>query len=83
MPGDIPLISKESLAGLKKEIEDGADAALLTAILPDPYKYGRIIRDEAGNVRNIVEERDCTPSQRAIREINTGVMCFKTRRCLM
>ncbi len=71
--GDVPLITPETLARLIKASE-GGQLALLTIELPDPTGYGRIVRDPTGRVRRIVEERDASPEERAIREINTGMM---------
>ena len=56
----------------------GGRLALLTAVVPDPAGLGRIVRDGDGAVRAIVEEKDATPGQRAIREINTGVLAAPT-----
>ena len=71
--GDIPLVPADALAALVEEARRGR-LAVLTAHVPDPTGLGRIVRDEGGAVRAIVEERDATDAQRAIREINTGVM---------
>jgi bifunctional UDP-N-acetylglucosamine pyrophosphorylase/glucosamine-1-phosphate N-acetyltransferase len=69
--GDVPMIRS---ATLKLLIEAAANLAVLTADLPDPRGYGRIVLDDAGRVRGIVEEKDCTPQQQAIRTINSGVI---------
>jgi bifunctional UDP-N-acetylglucosamine pyrophosphorylase/glucosamine-1-phosphate N-acetyltransferase len=71
--GDIPLVPHEALAALADEAREGR-LAVLTANVPDPAGLGRIVRDGRGQVRAIVEERDASADQRAIREINTGVM---------
>lgn len=77
LSGDTPLMSPETIAGLVAIRESsGAAATLLTARLTDPTGYGRIVRDRDGAVEAIVEEKDCTPEQRAIREVNTGTYCF-------
>ncbi len=77
LSGDTPLMTSETVAGLIALREtSGAVATLLTAHLSDPTGYGRIVRDRDGRVEAIVEEKDCTPSQRAIDEINTGTYCF-------
>jgi len=75
--GDAPLVPTAALAALTREAQAGK-LAVLTARVPDPHGLGRIIRDAAGNVREIVEERDATATQRAIDEINTGVMAAPT-----
>jgi bifunctional UDP-N-acetylglucosamine pyrophosphorylase/glucosamine-1-phosphate N-acetyltransferase len=75
--GDIPLVPPDSLAQLVQEARAGK-LAVLTAVVPDPAGLGRIVRDERGGVRAIVEERDASPAQRSIREINTGVMAAPT-----
>jgi bifunctional UDP-N-acetylglucosamine pyrophosphorylase / glucosamine-1-phosphate N-acetyltransferase len=53
-----------------------AAATVLTATLPDPAGYGRIVRDEAGRLLRIVEHRDASEEELAIREINSGLFCF-------
>ena len=68
--GDVPLIRAETL----RLLLEGAGLALLTASLPDPYGYGRILRNKAGRVTGIVEEKDASAAQRRIREINTGFL---------
>jgi bifunctional UDP-N-acetylglucosamine pyrophosphorylase/glucosamine-1-phosphate N-acetyltransferase len=75
--GDIPLVPSTALAALVKEAEAGK-LAVLTAHVPDPSGLGRIVRDGAGRVRAIVEEKDANQAQRAIDEINTGVMAAPT-----
>ncbi|BCV20022.1 bifunctional UDP-N-acetylglucosamine diphosphorylase/glucosamine-1-phosphate N-acetyltransferase GlmU [Moorella sp. Hama-1] len=75
--GDTPLLRPETLARLLKEHRDRqAAVTVLTAVLDDPTGYGRIIRDGQGRVTGIVEERDASPMERTIREINTGTYCF-------
>jgi len=68
--GDVPLISAATLAALCEAGRDGP--AVLTATVPDAAGYGRIVRDEAGNVVRIVEDKDAVGEERAIAEINTG-----------
>lgn len=71
--GDVPLITSETLDRLVKA-SDGGRLSLLTVELPDPSGYGRIVRDAAGHVQRIVEDRDASPVERAIGEVNTGMM---------
>ncbi|WP_406677462.1 bifunctional UDP-N-acetylglucosamine diphosphorylase/glucosamine-1-phosphate N-acetyltransferase GlmU [Moorella sp. ACPs] len=75
--GDTPLIRPATLTGLLQHHRDtGAAVTILSARIADPTGYGRIIRDGQGRVKGIVEERDATPSEKAINEINTGIYCF-------
>jgi len=80
--GDVPLTTKQTLAKLAKLADGvrGQDSALalLTQTLEDPTGYGRIVRDADGLVVGIVEEKDATPAQKAISEINTGMMVLPT-----
>jgi len=77
--GDVPLISSETLQRLVSAGGAGA-VSLLTATLTDPSGYGRIVRGADGNVRAIVEQKDATAEQLAIREINTGMMSMPAAR---
>ena len=74
--GDVPLIRAETLRRLLHAAHDGL--AVLTVEFDDPSGYGRIVRDAAGKVVRIVEQKDASPDERAIREINTGIMAFPT-----
>lgn len=74
--GDTPALRSETLAALVAgHRQAGATLSLLTACFPDPKGYGRIIRDGAGNIERIVEERDASGDERHIREINPGIYC--------
>ncbi len=76
--GDIPLLGAETLGALVAGHEAaGAAATILTAELADPTGLGRIVRDATGAVRGVVEERDATAEQRAIREVNAGAYAFE------
>jgi bifunctional UDP-N-acetylglucosamine pyrophosphorylase/glucosamine-1-phosphate N-acetyltransferase len=80
--GDVPLTSKKTLSKLEK-LADGVRGkdcalALLTQNLANPTGYGRIVRDAEGSVQEIVEEKDATLAQKAIKEINTGIMVLPT-----
>jgi len=71
--GDVPLISVTTLKALLAQSAPGR-LALLTVTLADPTGYGRIVRSAQGLVRQIIEEKDATARQRALRECNTGVL---------
>lgn len=73
--GDVPLIRPTTLQRLFA-ISD--DVALLTAQLPTPAGYGRVVRDRQGNVQRIVEERDATAAERKLTEVNTGILIAPT-----
>jgi bifunctional UDP-N-acetylglucosamine pyrophosphorylase / glucosamine-1-phosphate N-acetyltransferase len=75
--GDVPLIRAATLRSLWQVA--GKGLALLTVELDDPQGYGRIVRSR-GAVRRIVEEKDATKAERALREINTGIMVLPTAR---
>jgi bifunctional UDP-N-acetylglucosamine pyrophosphorylase/glucosamine-1-phosphate N-acetyltransferase len=80
IPGDMPLITGQALIDLVGHHEEtGAVATVMTVVLGDPTGYGRIIRGDFG-VDSIVEDRDTTPAQRAITEVNTSVYVFDGRR---
>lgn len=74
--GDVPLIQASTLEAV---LRDKDALTLLTLAAENPCGYGRIVRDDAGKVTRIVEEKDATPEQRAIREINTGILAAPTR----
>jgi len=77
--GDVPLISGDTL----KRLVDAAGPqgfSLLTVDLEDPSGYGRIVRDAAGRVLRIVEHKDADAAIRAIREVNTGILCCPAER---
>jgi len=77
--GDVPLINVETLASLlSAHDKQGALGTILTADLSDPTGYGRVIRDENGNLSKIVEEKDATEEERAVNEINSGIYVFKS-----
>jgi len=76
--GDVPLVRAETLRELVALAAAGP-LALLTVLLDDPSGYGRILRDTQGRVRAIVEQKDATPAQLAVREGNTGVLAMSAR----
>ena len=76
LSGDVPLLTSRTLKGLiETHVEAQAAATVLTAEMDRPYGYGRIVRNN-GRITRIVEERDATPAQREIREINSGIYAF-------
>lgn len=77
--GDVPLIEQPTLERLMAQAT-AEQLALLTVELDDPTGYGRILRDASGEVQAIVEQKDATPEQRAIREGNTGILAVPRER---
>jgi UDP-N-acetylglucosamine diphosphorylase/glucosamine-1-phosphate N-acetyltransferase len=78
--GDVPLLRYESLKGmLKKHRETNSACTILTAIMEDAFKYGRIVRNKKGNVLKIVEFKDASEKEKLIKEINTGIYCFDSK----
>ncbi len=81
--GDTPLLRSETIRKLIGECrEKKAAAAVLTAVMDDPFGYGRVIRDEEGHMLRIVEQKDGTPEELAVKEINTGTYCFEVKALL-
>jgi bifunctional UDP-N-acetylglucosamine pyrophosphorylase/glucosamine-1-phosphate N-acetyltransferase len=77
LAGDGPLIRASTLISiLETHRRTGAAATLATSIIPEPEGYGRIIRDARGNFATIIEHRQCTPAQLAVREVNPSYYCF-------
>jgi bifunctional UDP-N-acetylglucosamine pyrophosphorylase/glucosamine-1-phosphate N-acetyltransferase len=74
--GDVPLITGETLNAL---VEGAGDTSfsLLTAVLDDPTGYGRVVRDEAGDILRIVEQKDANEQEKLLYEINTGMMAVR------
>lgn len=75
--GDVPLVQPETLRALLAARGEGL--AVLTEILTDPTGYGRIVRDAQGQVCAIIEHKDASAEQRAIKEVNTGIVAAPTR----
>ncbi len=75
--GDVPLIEADTARALLAAA-DGTKLALLTVELADASGYGRVLRSAGAGVRAIVEEKDATPAERAIREVYTGIMAVPT-----
>lgn len=76
--GDVPLVQPDTLRRLLQARGDGV--AVLTEVLDDATGYGRIVRDGQGRVCRIVEHKDATEAERAIREVNTGILAAPTAR---
>lgn len=74
--GDVPLTKPATLRKLVKDVSAG-NLALLTVVMDDPHGYGRIVRDTAGSVIGIVEQKDATGEQLKICEVNTGILAGK------
>jgi len=77
LSGDVPLLRKATLDRLLGLMKDGAGAALLTAVLPEPGAYGRVVRGPGGEVRAIVEAKDADAETLALDEVNAGVYAFR------
>lgn len=75
--GDTPLLEGESLKEFAAEHEAAERAvSILSGVVADPFGYGRVLRNAEGDVEAIVEEKDATPAQREVREINSGILAF-------
>jgi bifunctional UDP-N-acetylglucosamine pyrophosphorylase / glucosamine-1-phosphate N-acetyltransferase len=75
--GDVPLLSAQTLRGLlDAHVASGSAVTVITATLPDPSGYGRIMRGQDGSVTGIVEHKDATQAQLEITEINSGLYAF-------
>src|SRR5690606_21449122 len=74
--GDVPLVQADTLRALLQARGEGL--ALLTETVADPTGYGRIVRNDSGEVLRIVEHKDATDAERAINEVNTGILAGPT-----
>ncbi len=75
--GDVPLLTAETLRGLLADHQARESAVtIITAVLDDPTGYGRVLRDAEGGVAGVVEQKDATEEQRALREVNSGIYAF-------
>jgi UDP-N-acetylglucosamine diphosphorylase/glucosamine-1-phosphate N-acetyltransferase len=78
--GDVPLLKAATIKSLvDNHITANAVVSVLTTIPPPPHAYGRIIKDDKGNVLKIVEHKDATEVEKKIGEINTGIYCVDTK----
>lgn len=84
LSGDVPMIRAETLAALVQQHRShrgkGAACTILTVKLDDPTGYGRIVRDDHGLFDRIVEQKDATEDERKVKEINSGIYCYDTRK---
>lgn len=81
--GDMPLLRRETyLALLEEHRNSGAACTLLSGRSDKPLAYGRVLRDDEGNFLAVVEDRDCTPEQKQIPELNCGIYAFDCRKLL-
>jgi bifunctional UDP-N-acetylglucosamine pyrophosphorylase/glucosamine-1-phosphate N-acetyltransferase len=71
--GDVPLLRTKTLSALVDRAKQTGGLAILTAVVSDPTGYGRIIRDDGGNIQGVVEEKDADLEQRGITEVNAGI----------
>ncbi|CAM3719942.1 MULTISPECIES: bifunctional UDP-N-acetylglucosamine diphosphorylase/glucosamine-1-phosphate N-acetyltransferase GlmU [Paenibacillus] len=79
--GDTPLVTSSTLENLLKLHEsNNAAATVLTAHMDNPKGYGRVIRGGDDSVQRIVEQKDCSPAEDAVTEINTGTYCFDNKK---
>jgi UDP-N-acetylglucosamine pyrophosphorylase len=77
LSGDVPLLTRSSVEALiQHHKRANAGATILTVELPDPTGYGRILRNADGSVRSIVEQRDASPAELKVTEINSGIYVF-------
>ena len=83
LSGDVPLVRAETLGSLVHQHRThrgrGAACTLMAVRLEDPTGYGRVIRDAEGRFQKIVEQKDASPEERQVGEINAGIYCFETR----
>ncbi len=75
--GDVPLLRYQTLEKMLTHHQKvNATCTVLTAVMDDALKYGRIVRNESGSIERIIEYKDATTEQKEIMEINTGIYCF-------
>lgn len=76
--GDVPLVKLETLQAFVRAFQEkGTALSVLTAILENPFGYGRVLRAPEGWLEKIVEEKDATEEERLVREVNTGIYCVR------
>lgn len=77
--GDVPLIKTATLQALLQQVNENS-MAVLTCVVGNPFGLGRIVRDANNKIISIVEEKDATPEQKALQEINSGIMAIPVQR---
>ncbi len=78
--GDMPLMTRSAYQRLwQQHLKEGNACTLMAGVAHQPLPYGRIIRDGKGGFARIVEDRDCTPEERAVTELNAGIYIFQAR----
>jgi bifunctional UDP-N-acetylglucosamine pyrophosphorylase/glucosamine-1-phosphate N-acetyltransferase len=78
LSGDSPFLRPSTLrAFMHQHVSSGCDCTVLTAVVPDPGGYGRIVRGSSGKIAAIMEERDCSEEEKGISEVNSGMYCFR------
>jgi len=78
--GDVPLLKSSTIQSLiDNHLAHSAVVSVLTTVPPPPHAYGRIVKDDRGNVLKIVEHKDATDEEKKIGEINTGIYCVDTK----
>jgi UDP-N-acetylglucosamine diphosphorylase/glucosamine-1-phosphate N-acetyltransferase len=78
--GDVPLLQSTTIKSLiNNHLAHSAAVSVLTTIPPPPHAYGRIVKDDKGNVLKIVEHKDADDDEKKIGEINTGIYCVDTQ----
>jgi UDP-N-acetylglucosamine diphosphorylase/glucosamine-1-phosphate N-acetyltransferase len=78
--GDVPLLKAATIQSLiDNHLAHSAVVSVLTTVPPPPHAYGRIVKDDKGNVLKIVEHKDATDEEKKIGEINTGIYCVDTK----
>lgn len=81
--GDMPLLKRETYEALRDvHFTEGNDCTVLTGTTDEDLPYGRVVRGSDGNFKCVVEDRDCTPEQKLIKELNIGVYMFSVPKLL-
>lgn len=79
LSGDVPLVRAETLSKfVEHHRSSGSVCSILSVKLENPTGYGRIVRDEKSSFARIVEQKDATPDEKLVREVNSGIYCFET-----